>query len=89
MNDGPMIPGLALAGAGHQQWHVAHVQLVNWGGFDGYHRVDFDPRANLITGASGTGKSTTLDAYIAVMMNTTTAFNGASNDATTGRARSC
>ncbi|WP_328295541.1 AAA family ATPase [Kineococcus sp. NBC_00420] len=88
MNDGPMIPGLALAGAGHQQWHVAHVQLVNWGGFDGYHRVEFDPRANLITGASGTGKSTTLDAYIAVMMNTTTAFNGASNDATTGRARS-
>ncbi|WP_432561366.1 ATP-binding protein [Kineococcus sp. SYSU DK003] len=88
MTDGPMIPGLALAGTSHQQWHVAHVQLVNWGGFDGYHRIEFDPRANLITGASGTGKSTSLDAYIAVMMNTTTAFNGASNDAVTGRARS-
>ncbi|PRY18371.1 ATP-binding protein [Kineococcus rhizosphaerae] len=88
MNDGPTLPGLALAGAGRQQWHVAHAQLVNWGGFDGYHRVEFDPRANLVTGASGTGKSTTLDAYIAVMMNTATAFNGASNDAVTGRARS-
>nr|WP_246316056.1 SbcC/MukB-like Walker B domain-containing protein [Kineococcus aurantiacus] len=77
-----------MAGAGRQQWHVAHAQLVNWGGFDGYHRVDFDPRANLVTGASGTGKSTTLDAYIAVMMSTATAFNGASNDAVTGRARS-
>ncbi|WP_432515279.1 ATP-binding protein [Kineococcus sp. SYSU DK001] len=88
MTDGPTIPGLALAGAGRQQWHVAHAQLVNWGGFDGYHRIEFDERANLVTGASGTGKSTTLDAYIAVMMNTATAFNGASNDAVTGRARS-
>ncbi|ABS01763.1 ATP-binding protein [Kineococcus radiotolerans] len=82
------IPGLALAGATREQWHVSHVQMVNWGGFDGHHRIDFDPRATLVTGASGTGKSTALDAYIAVMMNTTAAFNGASNDAVTGRARS-
>jgi len=88
VTDGTAIPGLALAGASAQQWHVAHVQLVNWGGFDGFHRIELDPRANLITGASGTGKSTSLDAYIAVMMNTATAFNGASNDAVTGRARS-
>ena len=47
----------------------------------------FAPGATLLTGGSGTGKSTLLDAYLAVMMPSDTPFNGASNDAATGRAR--
>ncbi|MFC3591953.1 ATP-binding protein [Microbacterium barkeri] len=61
--------------------------MLNWGGFHGHHRVDFDREATLISGGSGTGKSTLLDAYIALMMPSTVPFNGASNDATVGRAR--
>src|SRR3546814_13537140 len=42
----------------------------------------------MISGASGVGKSTILDAYTALMMPSDTKFNGASNDAVAGRARS-
>ncbi|GLJ60956.1 hypothetical protein GCM10017576_10850 [Microbacterium barkeri] len=69
------------------QWRASHLQVLNWGGFHGHHRVDFDREATLISGGSGTGKSTLLDAYIALMMPSTVPFNGASNDATVGRAR--
>ncbi|GAA4194415.1 ATP-binding protein [Microbacterium oryzae] len=69
------------------QWRASHLQVLNWGGFHGHHRVDFDRDATLISGGSGTGKSTLLDAYIALMMPATVPFNGASNDATIGRAR--
>ena len=47
----------------------------------------FAETATLLSGASGTGKSTLLDAYIALMMDSNTPFNGASNDNVTGRAR--
>jgi uncharacterized protein YPO0396 len=62
--------------------------MVNWGGFDGHHDIAFASTATLISGSSGTGKSTLLDAYIALMMDSTVAFNGASNDSVIGRARS-
>src|SRR5438552_1363482 len=75
-------------GPGTQQWRVESLQVVNWGGFDGHHTVDFAESATLLSGASGTGKSTLLDAYIALMMESNTPFNGASNDNVTGRARS-
>ena len=42
----------------------------------------------MMSGASGVGKSTILDAYTALMMPSDTKFNGASNDAVAGRARS-
>ncbi|MCB9441162.1 MAG: AAA family ATPase [Mycolicibacterium sp.] len=71
----------------HAQWRAETLQLVNWGGFHGRHEVHFSPGSTLISGASGTGKSTVLDAYIALMMPSDTPFNGASNDAG-GRARS-
>lgn len=82
-------PLLYLAGAteGTTQWRVESLQLLNWGGFDIHHTVTFAPTTTLLSGASGTGKSTLLDAYIAVMMDSGTAFNGASNDATVGRVR--
>ena len=76
------------ATAGTTQWKAQTFHLVNWGGFEGRVRFDFHPGATLISGASGTGKSTLLDAYIALMMPSDTSFNGASNDAVGGRARS-
>jgi uncharacterized protein YPO0396 len=69
------------------QWRAERMQLVNWGGFEGHNVFDFHPGSNLISGASGTGKSTLLDAYLALMMPPNTRFNGASNDADSGRAR--
>ncbi|MHA6800290.1 ATP-binding protein [Bounagaea algeriensis] len=73
---------------GTLQWKAETFQLVNWGGFEGRVRFDFHPGSTLLSGASGTGKSTLLDAYIALMMPSDTPFNGASNDAIGGRARS-
>ncbi|UQS25187.1 hypothetical protein L1857_21390 [Amycolatopsis thermalba] len=73
---------------GATQWKVDTLQLINWGGFHGHSIVSFAPTTTLLSGASGTGKSTLLDAYIAVMMDSNIPFNGASNDATVGRARS-
>jgi uncharacterized protein YPO0396 len=85
----PSTPLFYVAGAtdGTLQWKAESFQLVNWGGFEGRVRFDFHPGATLVSGASGTGKSTLLDAYIALMMPSDTPFNGASNDAVAGRAR--
>src|SRR5690606_38390675 len=62
------------------------MQLINWGGYHGFHEVAFASTATLVSGGSGTGKSTLLDAYIALTMSHTTPFNGASNGAASGRA---
>lgn len=67
-------------------WRIARMQVVNWGGFDGWHEVLFDESGTILTGGSGAGKSTLLDAYIAVMMSAKVPFNNASN-AGRGRAR--
>jgi len=73
---------------GTTQWRAESFQMVNWGGFHGHHRFSFARNATLVSGASGTGKSSMLDAYLALMMPSDTPFNGASNDAGSGRARS-
>jgi len=73
---------------GTTQWRAETFQMVNWGGFHGHHAVTFSSEATLVSGASGTGKSSLLDAYLALMMSSDTPFNGASNDAGSGRARS-
>ena len=70
------------------QWRATLLQLVNWGGFSGLTTVPLRGDATMISGASGVGKSTVLDAYTALMMPSDTKFNGASNDAVAGRARS-
>ncbi|WP_067438960.1 ATP-binding protein [Nocardioides jensenii] len=70
------------------QWRAALLQLVNWGGFGGLTTIPLRGDATMISGASGVGKSTILDAYTALMMTSDTKFNGASNDAVAGRARS-
>lgn len=69
------------------QWRAALLQLVNWGGFSGLTTVPLRGDTTMISGASGVGKSTILDAYTALMMPSDTKFNGASNDAVAGRAR--
>lgn len=69
------------------QWRAQSMQLVNWGGFQGPNTIELTTETTLLTGASGTGKSTILDAYLALMMDSNTPFNGASNDASRGRAR--
>lgn len=69
------------------QWRAALLQLVNWGGFGGLTTVPLRGDATMISGASGVGKSTVLDAYTALMMSSDTKFNGASNDVAAGRAR--
>nr|WP_306769945.1 SbcC/MukB-like Walker B domain-containing protein [Microbacterium karelineae] len=79
--------GLIPAASRGQQWVAEDLQLVNWGGYDGPHAVRFSPGATLLVGGSGTGKSTLMDAYIALMMPHTTPFNGASNGGVTGRPR--
>lgn len=73
---------------GTTQWRAQTLQMVNWGGFQGHHSMTLSTGSTLLSGASGTGKSTLLDAYLALMMTSDTPFNGASNDATVGRARS-
>ncbi|MEU6720406.1 SbcC/MukB-like Walker B domain-containing protein [Nonomuraea sp. NPDC046802] len=83
-------PLLYIDGAteGTTQWKAETFQMVNWGGFQDHHQIEFSPTGTLLSGASGTGKSTLLDGYIALMMPWNTPFNGASNDVASGRARS-
>ncbi|WP_405216518.1 ATP-binding protein [Agrococcus sp. Ld7] len=70
------------------RWVLEQLQLVNWGGYDGGpHRIFFDDDMTLLTGGSGTGKSTLLDAYMVLISDSSTALNGASNDLGGGRAR--
>ena len=79
--------GLIPAASLGQQWLAEDLQLVNWGGYDSAHRIRFSATATLLCGGSGTGKSTLMDGYIALMMPHATPFNGASNGAVVGRPR--
>ena len=78
-----------------EQWRMTRMQLVNWGTFCGYHDFpieafgkDGEPPVVMITGESGTGKSTLFDAKTAVLQKYNVAFNTASNAFQRGRARS-
>ncbi|MDL9935947.1 ATP-binding protein [Gordonia sp. ABSL1-1] len=64
------------------QYHLSRLQLINWGVFDGYHSIPFSPNGALITGSSGSGKSSLLDAIsLAFLPDHRRNFN-ASGDAT-------
>lgn len=64
------------------QWRLARVEVVNWGTFDGAHRIDVSRKGHLITGASGSGKSSLLDAIAAVLTpEKWLRFNAAAQDA--------
>lgn len=59
---------LDTAGAPFGQWRLSEVQLANWGTFDGaIYRVSIARRGHLVTGPSGSGKSSLLDAIAAVL----------------------
>ncbi len=81
---------LDLAAAGGQdvlpgQWRLARVEVVNWGTFNGFHGVDVSRKGQLVTGGSGTGKSTLLDAITAVLTpKGAVRFNAAALDAEGG-----
>jgi uncharacterized protein YPO0396 len=45
-----------------EQFHLSRLQIINWGVFDGYHSIEFSEGGALIAGASGSGKSSLLDA---------------------------
>lgn len=45
-----------------EQFHLSRLQVINWGVFDGYHSVPINAGGSLIAGASGSGKSSLLDA---------------------------
>ncbi len=69
-------------------WRIEQIQVINWGGFhQKTTKFEFHPDATIVTGASGVGKSTILDGYLALMMPSDVAFNGASNAAAGGRVR--
>ncbi|SFN43429.1 ATP-binding protein [Mycetocola miduiensis] len=78
----------AMIETNEPQWRAEQLQVVNWGGFHGHASVRFAPEVTVISGLSGAGKSSLLDAYLALMMPPNVPFNGASNDSGSGRARS-
>jgi uncharacterized protein YPO0396 len=47
---------------GIDQFCLNRLQVINWGIFSGYHSITLSPNGSLITGASGSGKSSLLDA---------------------------
>lgn len=71
------------------QFTLTRLQLINWGTFSGFWEATISPQGHLITGESGHGKSTLLDAMSAVMFAPKDLdFNAAARDAITkGRDR--
>ena len=69
------------------QFHLSRRQVINWGVFDGYHSIPFNPSGSLITGASGSGKSSLLDAIsLAFLPNYRRNFNASGDNTATGSA---
>jgi uncharacterized protein YPO0396 len=65
------------------QWRLARVELLNWGTFDGHHRIDIARKGHLFTGASGSGKSSLLDAIATVLTpDKWLRFNSAAQEST-------
>ncbi|AXH34847.1 hypothetical protein DVJ78_04965 [Humibacter sp. BT305] len=51
------------------QWRLAEVQVANWGTFHGaIYRIPIARKGHLLTGPSGSGKSSLLDAIAAVLV---------------------
>ncbi|HEY3706277.1 MAG TPA: SbcC/MukB-like Walker B domain-containing protein [Terracidiphilus sp.] len=50
------------------QFRASRLQVFNWGTFSGLHDIPLSDRGFLIVGKSGTGKSTLLDAFSALLV---------------------
>ncbi|MDO4899213.1 ATP-binding protein [Actinomyces sp.] len=67
------------------QFRLAEIQLVNWGTFTERHPITVPRRGLLLTGESGSGKSSVLDAMTAIMVPPGEArFNAAASGTTAG-----
>jgi uncharacterized protein YPO0396 len=63
------------------QWRLESIELLNWGTFQGHWSVPVARRGFLVTGPSGSGKSSLLDAVSAVLTpRGKLRFNAAAND---------
>ncbi|MBF9520692.1 nuclease [Mycobacterium sp. MHSD3] len=79
MNEG--LPGRPGDSATQQFW-LSRLQVINWGVFDGYHTIEFSRRGTLITGSSGSGKSSLLDAISLAFLSSNRRNFNASSDTT-------
>ncbi|GAB3547617.1 ATP-binding protein [Arthrobacter tumbae] len=82
--DDESLPEAAPVAAGTLpgQWRLDGVELVNWGTFQGHHTVNVARDGFLITGHSGSGKSSLLDGIAAVLTpRKWLRFNAAAQDA--------
>lgn len=52
----------------HQQHRLRTIQVANWGTLDGYHRIEVPSKGLLVTGESGSGKSSLLDAMATLLV---------------------
>lgn len=46
---------------------LSHIELYNWGGFQGYHRAEIDPSGTAVIGPTGSGKTTLVDALMTLL----------------------
>jgi uncharacterized protein YPO0396 len=69
------------------QFRLTRLQVVNWGTFCGYKDLPVDERGVLLTGPSGSGKSSLLDAHSVVLLPTLLQRFNASADLTARGAR--
>ena len=65
-----------------KQFWLSRLQVINWGVFDGYHDIRFTRRGTLITGSSGSGKSSLLDAISLAFLSAARRNFNASSDST-------
>lgn len=66
-------PSSAIRGPHHRhprQYRICQLQVINWGPFEGLHTYPFPDEGVLITGQSGTGKSTLQDAISTLLFPT-------------------
>ena len=65
-----------------KQFWLSRLQVINWGVFDNYHDIRFSRRGTLITGSSGSGKSSLLDAISLAFLSSARRNFNASSDVT-------
>ena len=71
------------AGIHPGQWRLARIEVVNWGTFQGHTAIEVARKGHLFTGASGSGKSSLLDAIATVLTPSRwLRFNAAAQEST-------